>query len=214
MIDLAESARHTKLHLRFWLPCLRLVIRLLLWLLGPVRVRGAYRIPRKGGVLVVANHISDMDPIVLQSLCPRPLHYMAKKELFDIPVIGRLQRAFGAFPVNRGAPDRAALRLAASLLRDGEGVGIFPEGQISEDGLLQELKPGVALVVKLAPGVPVICCGLNGTDRMMPYRKVVPRPAFHTVEVVWGEPRTFDKSASNGEILAWASGQLRSLSGS
>lgn len=211
MIDLAESARHTKLLLRFWLPVGRPIIKLVLWLLGPLRVRGGYRVPKTGGVLVVSNHISDLDPIVVQSACLRPLHFMAKIDLFAIPVIGRLQRAFGAFPVNRGAPDRAALRLAASLLRDGEGVGIFPEGQLAEDGNLQPIKPGVALIIKQAPGASVICCGLRGTNRIVPYGKKIPRPAFGGVELVWGEPRTFDKASSNEEILGWIEGQLGSL---
>lgn len=211
MNELAESARHTKLQLYFWLPLGRIFVKLLLSLLGPVRVRGNYRVPRTGGVLVLCNHISDVDPIVLQSACPRALHFMAKSELFDIPVIGRLQRAFGSFPVSRGAPDRAALKLSASLLRDGEAVGIYPEGQISEDGNLQEIKGGVALIIRMAPGIPVICCGLDGTERIMPYSKVIPRPAFHAVDVVWGEPRIFDKSTTTEEILAWIEGQLTQL---
>jgi len=159
----------------------------------------------------LANHLADIDPIIVQSACPRAMHFMAKSELFDIPLIGRLQRAFGSFPVNRGAPDRAALKLSASLLHDGEAVGIFPEGQISEDGALQDVKGGVAIIIRLAPGVPVICCGLKGTAKIMPYGKVIPRPAFHTVDVTWGEPRTFDKSTPTEDILGWIAGQLQEL---
>ena len=211
MSDLAESARHTKSQLLFWLPLGRAVVKALMLVLGPARLRGNYRIPKEGGVLVLANHISDLDPILVQSGCPRPLHFMAKSELFDIPVIGRLQRAFGSFPVNRGAPDRAALKMSASLVREGEAVGIFPEGQISEDGNLQEIKGGVALIIRMSPGIPVICCGLKGSDRIIPYGKTIPRPAFRTVDILWGEPRSFDKSSTTEEIVTWIESQLREL---
>jgi 1-acyl-sn-glycerol-3-phosphate acyltransferase len=135
---------------------------------------------------------------------------MAKSELFEMPVIGWLLQKFKAFGIKRGEPDRQALKYSAALLKAGEAVGIFPEGQLSENGELQELKAGIALIMRLA-GTPVICCGLAGTQRMMPYGKVIPRPAFHTVEVTWGEPRTFDKDATTEDILAWATGQLQSL---
>ena len=211
MIDLAESSRHTRLQLVFWYPVARLFAKIFLFVLGPTRVRGAYRIPRTGPVLVLSNHLSDIDPILVQSGCPRALHFMAKSELFDIPIIGRLQRAFGSFPVLRGTPDRAALKHSASLLKDGECVAVFPEGQISETGEVQEIKGGVAIIIRLAPGVPIICCGLNGSSRMIPYGKVIPRPAFHRVDITWGEPRTFDKSSTTEEILGWISGQLSEL---
>lgn len=211
MIDLAESARHTPLQLRLWLPLGRQVVKFCLWLLGPVRNRGAYRVPAKGGLLVVANHLSDIDPIVVQASCPRPIHFMAKSELFSMRFIGRMQRAFGAFPVNRDTPDRAALRFSASLLREGEVVGIFPEGQLSEDGELQPIKPGVALIARLVPSASVICCGLKGTSGIVPYGKVVPRRSPVPVEVIWGEPKQFEAGASTEQILAWIEGELRSL---
>ena len=161
--------------------------------------------------MVLANHRSDIDPIVVQSACPRALHFIAKSELFEMPVIGRLQRAFGSFPVRRGKPDRAALKHAAALLNAGEGVCVFPEGQLSEDGQLQDIKGGVAIIIRLAPGAEVICCGLKGTERIIPYQKVVPRPAFGCVDVTWGEPRSFAKSSPSEEIIGWVEGQLREL---
>jgi len=211
VIDLAESARHTKLQLKLWLPLGRAFVKAALFVLGPVKVIGAYRVPKKGGVLILANHLADIDPVVLQSSCPRAMHFMAKSELFEMPFVGRMQRAFGSFPVNRGAPDRAALKLSAALMNDGEAVGIFPEGQLSEDGELQEIKGGVALIIRMAPGVPVICCGLKDTNKIIPYGKIVPRPAFKRIDVTWGEPRSFAKGTSVEEITGWIEGQLREL---
>jgi 1-acyl-sn-glycerol-3-phosphate acyltransferase len=195
---------------KFWLPLGRGFVGLLFLLIGPVKVRGAYRVPKQGGVLILANHLSDIDPIVVQYACPRAVNFMAKSELFEMPVIGPLMKFFRAFGVKRGEPDRKALKFSADLLKAGEAVGIFPEGQLSENGELQELKPGVALIARMA-GMPVICVGLTDTDRMMPYGKVIPRPAFRTVRVNWGEPRTFGKETSAEDFLAWAEGQLRSL---
>jgi len=192
------------------LPVFRLICHGLFATLGPIKARGGYRVPKTGGVIILANHLADVDPIVVQSACPRPIHYMAKSELFDLPVIGSLMRLFEAFPVKRGEPDRAALKMAADLAKSGEVVGIFPEGQLSETGELQPLLGGAALIVRMA-GVPVICCGIVNSNRVLPYGQVIPRPSFTRVHATWGEPRTFDRSSSAEEILAWAEGQLRSL---
>jgi 1-acyl-sn-glycerol-3-phosphate acyltransferase len=73
------------------------------------------------------------------------------------------------------------------------------------------MKAGVALIARLSAGVPVICVGLDGTQRIIPYGKLIPRPAFRTINVEWGEPRTFDKGTDAHEILDWISGQLRML---
>lgn len=195
---------------KLWLPLGKALVSGLFFLLGPLKNRGAYRVPRQGGILVLCNHLSDIDPVVVQYTCPRPVHFMAKSELFDMPVVGRLIRFFGAFPVKRGEADRQAIKRSVELLKAGEAVGIFPEGQLSETGELQELKAGVALIARLA-STPVICCGLSDTQRMMPYGQVIPRPAFHTVEVVWGEARQFGKETSAEDFLAWVRGQFLEL---
>ncbi|MDR3689630.1 MAG: lysophospholipid acyltransferase family protein [Fimbriimonas sp.] len=212
MIDLAECARMTRAHVAFWRPIVKVFAALLLFVLGTLRVRGKYRVPLGGGLLILSNHRSDLDPIVVQVACPRPVHFMAKSELFDMPILGKWIRGLGSFPVKRGEPDRAALRLAAQLVNDGEVVSIFPEGEISEYGDLLDLKAGIALIVRMAAGNPVICCGLKNTQCPIPYGQVIPRPGFRKMEVEWGEPRTFTKESTAEEILAWATAQLKALS--
>ena len=194
------------------LPFLRLFFGLMFLLLGPVRVRGKYRVPKQGGVLVLSNHLADVDPIVVQLACPRPIHFMAKSELFEMKIIGPLLRLYKVFPVRRGEPDKGAIRHCVELLRAGEAVGVFPEGELSEGGELLPLKPGIALMVRMA-GVPVICLGVKGTNKVMPYGKVIPRPSFRCIPCEWGEPKTFDKDATTEDILSWAEGQLRMLTG-
>jgi 1-acyl-sn-glycerol-3-phosphate acyltransferase len=212
MSNLPEVGPHRKSVLRFWVHVIRVVTWLVFLVLGPIKVRGRYRVPKKGGVLILANHLADLDPPALQVGCPRPIHFMAKSELFEMPVLGGILRLVNAFPVKRGEPDRTALKHAAALLKAGEAVCIFPEGQLSETGELQELKPGVALIVRMA-GVPVICCGITNTNRVMPYGSFVLRPTFRRTLLEWGEERTFAKDASADEIMAWAEGQLRMLTG-
>jgi 1-acyl-sn-glycerol-3-phosphate acyltransferase len=190
---------------------LKLFVRMVMLLLGPLKVRGAHHVPRSGGLLILANHIADIDPPIVQISCKRRIHFMAKSELFTIPVLGVLVRWFHAFPVKRGEPDRAAIKHAIGLLHLGEAVCIFPEGELSESGLLQPLLPGAALIVRKA-GVPILCCGLRNTNRVMPYRSVFPRPAFCFTHAEWGEPRSFSGDATADEVIGWATQELRRLS--
>lgn len=191
-------------------PLAKGLLAVLLFLLGPVRVVGRVRVPQAGGVLIVANHISDADPPVMGHAVPRTAHFMAKSELFSIPVLGAVIRALQAFPVNRGAPDRAALRRTIQLLQQGEAVVMFPEGEISETGKMQPLLPGAALIVR-SSGVPVMCAGLVGTTKIVPFKAVVPRPALGGVYVRFGKPRRFAKETPQEEILGWIEAEFHAL---
>lgn len=194
------------------IPIMRGICWILFTLLGPFKAINRKAIPRKGGLLILSNHRADVDPIVVQLACPRPIYFMGKSELFKMPVVGWLLRCFHAFPVKRGEPDRGAIKKAVGYTQIGKAVCVFPEGQLTETGLLQALKPGAALIVRMA-GVPVICCGLRRTDSILPYGKVLPRPALGWVTCAWGEPRTFDKHAKTEDIVEWAEAELLRLSG-
>ncbi|MBV6503615.1 MAG: hypothetical protein AKCLJLPJ_01696 [Fimbriimonadales bacterium] len=88
---------------------------------------------------------------------------------------------------------------------------MFPEGQLSEDGNLQPILPGALLIARMA-AVPVICCGLRGTERIIPFGKVVPRPALGGVSAAFGKPRTLT-GVGETEALAWIQSELLRLSG-
>jgi 1-acyl-sn-glycerol-3-phosphate acyltransferase len=190
------------------LPILRAFCWMLMTILGPFRRTGAYRVPIQGGVLVLSNHLADIDPIIVQLASKRPVYFMAKSELFEMKGVRYLLKLFRAFPVKRGEPDRSALKHAINLLKAGCAVCVFPEGELSEDGDLLPLKPGVALIVRQAQ-VPVICLGIVGSNRVMPYGKLIPRPAFKTITASWGEAHTFSKDDKPEAILSWAEAQLR-----
>lgn len=94
-----------------------------------IQVIGIEHFPKDGGVLLCANHIDNLDPPIVGITAPRPVHFMAKAELFSVPVLGRIVRNLNAFPVKRGMSDREALRKGLSILKEGKVLGLFPEEQ-------------------------------------------------------------------------------------
>lgn len=155
----------------------RLLRALLLPILGRLiglRVEGLQHVPASGALLVVANHLHNADPILLSVAFPRPLHFMAKKELFTIPVVGWVIRRVGAFPVDRGKADRGAIRRAEATLAAGIAVGMFPEGTRSRTASMGRAHPGAALLA-LRADVPVLPVTIVGSERLPLNGTSVPR---------------------------------------
>ncbi|MCL4500107.1 MAG: 1-acyl-sn-glycerol-3-phosphate acyltransferase [Chloroflexi bacterium] len=152
---------------------------------GRWRVIGRENVPKTGGALLCGNHVSYIDPPALGARSGRLVHFMAKLELFQIPVLGFLIRKVGAFPVKRGTADRAALKKAIELLQSGEVVGMFPEGKRSLDGELQPAEAGVGMIV-LRAKVPVIPVALVNTEKLLPPHSFLLK--FSRVTVVYGTP--------------------------
>ncbi len=150
------------------------------------RFEGEERIPA-GGAILAGNHVSYLDPVLLWCGTPRPTHFMAKAELWDVPVVGWALPRLWAFPVRRGEADRAAISTATEHLQGGALVGIFPEGTRQRDGSdeLGEANEGVAFIATRA-GVPVVPVGIAGTEKAMPPGARVPR--FPRVRVWYGHP--------------------------
>lgn len=197
--------------LRLSLPVLRLAVRAFLFVMGRTRCRGAYRVPRRGPLIVIANHRSYVDPPLIAAHCPRHIHFMATKELWDVPWLRPSLRFFGAFPVDRDRPDRRALRHALELLEAEEVVGIFPEGRLNDtEEALLPLLPGAAMLARRS-GATLICCGLVNTDGLIPPTSTLIRPSRRPVSITWGEPRRFGPESDEAEIQAWIEGNLRGL---
>ena len=127
-------------------------------------------------------------------------------------LLGNFLRWWRTVPIKQSSADRGAIKKAIELLKAGEAVGIFPEGQLSPDGKLLDLFAGTALIVRLAE-TPCVCVGLRGTNKVMPHPSVIPRWAFTTVRAHWGEVRTFTKDTEQEEIMDWIESELRRLSG-
>jgi len=136
------------------------------WILRPflckLRVDGINNVPVDRGFVLVSNHFAGLDTVVKGYACPRQIHYMAKKELFEINAFaGRFFRAFGVFPIARGRVDLHALQVAMTLVESGHVVGIYPEGTRSRTGKLGRGKSGAARIAMAAdvPVVPVMSLG-------------------------------------------------------
>jgi 1-acyl-sn-glycerol-3-phosphate acyltransferase len=147
----------------------RAVIRTILFPLLRVligfRVEGVEHVPRSGPVIVAGNHLHNADPVLIEVAMPRPLHFMAKKELFGVPVISWFVRWAGSFPVDRVKADRSAIRNVEARLRQGIAVGIFPEGTRSVTRALKTALPGAASLAQLT-GAPILPVAITGSERL------------------------------------------------
>lgn len=149
------------------------------------RARGIERIPATGGGLILANHQSFLDPLLVGLPLSRPVSFMARDSLFRVPVVGFLLRGTYVFPINRDAASTSSVRDAVARLKHGFLVGIFPEGTRSSDGQVGPFKPGFVSLVRRGK-LPLYPVGIAGADEAMPRGAVLPRP--RRVCVVFGEP--------------------------
>ncbi len=177
---------------RRWFPAVQLFARFLMRVLAPrFRVTGRKNVPRTGAVILASNHISDADPLLIGAATLRPTGYMAKRELWQIGWLAPILDLVGSFPVDPGAPDRAALRKSEGILARGEALVVFPEGRIAPDGQLAALLPGV-LQLALKSGATIVPVGLAGAGQIVPYGELVPRPTMGRVRVHYGAPIELD----------------------
>ena len=184
---------------------IRIGIRGLAWCLGGVTVRGAENFPASGSVILAANHRSHMDIPYLSFVTPRHMHFMAKADLFQVPVLRAMMRGAEAFPIRRGVPDRAALRQAVELLKQGRVVTIYPEGTRSPNRSLGEAEKGFALIARQA-GAVIVPVALEGTEKILAKGATRMRRAHVTISV--GKPlRVAELLAAQpegqGDALGW-----------
>lgn len=152
----------------------RWLTRFLLLLLTDCRVIGTENVPPSGALIVLSNHLSNVDPPLVGSLVPRTVRFVAKEELFKIALFGWCVRWYGALPLRRGTVDRRAIRQALDILRQGGVVGMFPEGHRSRGGQLQRGQAGATLLALLS-GAPLLPVAIIGSH--------------HAVRRLWSRPR-------------------------
>lgn len=141
-------------------------------------------VPRRGGVLIVSNHQSYLDPVIVAVALPRPSSFMARSTLFINPVFRALISGLNAFPVVRGGRDMQAVREAVRRLERGECLVVFPEGTRTTDGRIGALQPGVVAIADRA-GVPIVPAVVDGAFEAWPKgRGIRPWP----VRVIYGAP--------------------------
>lgn len=144
-----------------------------------IEVIGIENIPKDGAVLLCSNHIDNFDPPMVGITTPRQVRFMAKEELFKIPILGMAIRNLGAFPVKRGFADRDAIRTGLKVLKNGEVLGIFPEGTRSKTGKLGKGLAGAGFFA------------LRSDSVVIPSAIIGPYKPFRKVKVVYGKPIDF-----------------------
>ena len=135
---------------------------------------GISNLPRRGGVVVVSNHGSHLDPPILGHALGRPVAFMAKSELFNVPILSFIISACGAYPVRRGAGDRVAIRNASIRLSEGWATGVFLDGTRQENGRVNDPKAGAALL-SARTGSPILPVAIVNSHRAFPKGSLLPR---------------------------------------
>jgi len=184
----------------------QLTIKVVLKITGTLTVYGRENIPDKGGVIVASNHISYLDPPLVGAVLPRIATFMARKGLFEVPVLGwMISRA--AFPVDRENPRPSSIKDAVRRLKKGELIVLFPEGKRSETGKLLEARRGVDVIAKMSKAaiVPTL---LVGSDKALPLKAKWLKRA--DITVVFGKPIYYTGLGASDDLK----GQLHNNIGS
>ena len=143
---------------------------------------GLEKVPQKGPLVVVSNHGSYFDPPLLSTTICRPVSFMAKEELFKVPVLKTLIKLYGAYPVKRGSSDRSAIRSALNALKKGWAVGLFLGGTRTKDGRIYEPKLGASLIAAKA-NAPILPVSLWGTEKILTKGSSFPKSVPLTLRV-------------------------------
>ncbi len=145
---------------------------------------GISNLPKRGGVVVVSNHGSHLDPPILGHALGRPVAFMAKSELFKVPILSFIISACGAYSVKRGAGDREAIRNASNRLIEGWATGVFLDGTRQENGRVNDPKAGAALLAART-GSPILPVAIVNSHRAFPKGSLLPR--FVSIHLRVGE---------------------------
>jgi len=145
---------------------------------------GISNLPKAGGVVVVSNHGSHLDPPILGHALGRPVAFMAKSELFRVPILASIISACGAYSVKRGAGDIEALRTASKRLSQGWATGVFLDGTRQENGRVNDPKGGAALLAGRT-GCPILPVAIVNSYRAFPKGAILPR--FVSIHLRVGE---------------------------
>ncbi len=174
-----------------------------------LEVEGREHIPQSGGLIVVANHASYLDPPLLGVAMTRRMTYMAKESLFAAPLgVGRFVGSF-SFPVNRGKTSHNVIKETVRRLCAGEAIAIFPGGQRAAEGDgTEEIRGGVELIARLSKAA-ILPAYLDGTGRSLPVGKKIPKPV--KVRVRFGPPLIYKSDYHEKEIAPVVLDALRRL---
>lgn len=186
----AAPALHPTRRNAHWLT-IQFALRLIFGVWLRYRARGIERVAREGGGLILVNHQSFLDPLLVGIPLQRPVSFLARDTLFPIPFVGWVLRNTYVMPINRDSASTTSIRQAIGRVNDGFLVGIFPEGTRCVDGEVGEFKPGfISLIRRIKQ--PVYPVGIAGAHEAMPRRGLL-RLCPRKVHIVFGEPLCPDR---------------------
>ena len=190
-----------------WYDLCQVICRILCVVLFGVRVRGQHRFPRHGGVLLVSNHQSHLDPILAGISCNRRMSSLARDTLFHIPVLRTLITWLDAIPLDREGIGLAGVKETLRRLKHGDVVLLFPEGTRTFDGCLAPLKPGFCALARRT-GVPVQPMAVAGAFDAWPRWRAW--PCLATIHVQYGRPLAPEEVAAldDGQLVAEVEARL------
>ncbi|MBV9278192.1 MAG: 1-acyl-sn-glycerol-3-phosphate acyltransferase [Candidatus Eremiobacteraeota bacterium] len=166
------------------------------------KAEGRQNVPPAGPLIVACNHASYMDPVALGVACPRPISYMAKLELFAIPLLGPLIKRLNAYPVDRRQSALGGIKRSVEELRQGKAIGIFPQGTRVREGE-GDAHEGVALLASLGKA-PVVPARVIGSDQAL---------HLHPIKVVFGRPLRLpeDRKANREDLANFTADIMRAI---
>ena len=172
-----------------------------------LEIKGAENIPKTGGFVLVANHISYFDPMVLGAGCSRRVDYMAKKELFKNPILRFWLLHSRVFPVNRQGTDLSSIKEAVKRLKQGRVIGLFPQGT-RKSTQETDIKKGLAFLATKA-GVPIVPALIKGTDTALPHN--TKKINLTKISVYFGEKIDIERGQAYVDIAELALRRIRQL---
>ncbi len=195
---------------RAWYDSCKVVVRSALVVTVRIRYTGVENIPRQGGLLVVCNHQSHLDPPLIGAGIPRRLSYLARESLFEFAPLAWLMRSLNGIPIDREGGGMAGMKETLRRLKRGEGVVIFPEGTRSTDGEMGEFRQGFAMLAVRAKAA-IVPTTIEGAFDAWPRSRNFPRP--RTIHVHYGQPLCADELAGQTEAELVAEIQRRVQAG-
>jgi 1-acyl-sn-glycerol-3-phosphate acyltransferase len=139
-----------------------------------LRTEGSRHVPRRGPLLLVANHESFLDPLAVGLAVRRRIRYLARKTLFKPKLFGDYLCSVGCVPVDQEGIAKEGIKTCLGLLQAGQAILVFPEGERTASGRMLPFKPGILLLMKKAP-VPIVPIGIAGAYEAYPRTRLVPR---------------------------------------
>jgi 1-acyl-sn-glycerol-3-phosphate acyltransferase len=170
---------------RLWYSFLRIIVQITAILAFGVRHSGRKNIPRRGGVLVVSNHQSHLDPPLVGMGCGRHMNYIARQTLFDFTPFAWLIRSINAIPIDREGFGIAGIKESLKRLKNGEMVLIFPEGTRTPDGNIKEFKRGITSLA-VRSRAAILPVAIAGAFQCWPKTRTFPRPG--KIRLHYGQP--------------------------